>query len=231
HQANNPGNDSYIRQVKNVPVEVPIRRGNVKKHKICDPAVGDAIHRIADSAADDESKRNGSKPVFCPCEPYRQQQHCRGLECEQYPQPDRPLGLKQAVADSPVAGENDVEERAYAHRSIGRKIEHKQQIQFTGLVEEASDRRDGKSKTCLRANELQALTPPPCAWLPIRATPAHRAARRPDIPDRRQSSSEFSTSARIWCLQQDWARRQRPPRPADETQYQAHCHGRASRPK
>jgi hypothetical protein len=39
-QPNNPGNDGYVGQVENVPVEPPIRCRNVKKDEIGDPTVG-----------------------------------------------------------------------------------------------------------------------------------------------------------------------------------------------
>src|SRR5262245_56002395 len=36
-QTNNPGNDGYVGEVKNVPIELPIRRRNVEKDEIGDP--------------------------------------------------------------------------------------------------------------------------------------------------------------------------------------------------
>ena len=48
-----------------------------------------------------------------------------------------------------------------------------------------------------RIGHAASPTPPPCAWLPIRAAPGRRAASRRDIADRARPPARFSTSARI----------------------------------
>jgi hypothetical protein len=47
---------------------------------------------------------------------------------------ERPLGLKEAVADACVARKNDVEKRAEPYRSIGSKIKYRQKVEFAELV-------------------------------------------------------------------------------------------------
>src|SRR6185503_12267568 len=55
-QADNPGNDGHVGHVKYIPIEPPIGRGNVEKHEISDPTIGQAVDGIADRAADDQAK-------------------------------------------------------------------------------------------------------------------------------------------------------------------------------
>ena len=56
-QAYHPGNDGYISEVKNVPVEAPSRGFDVKQHEIGHPAIGQPVDGVADGPADDQAER------------------------------------------------------------------------------------------------------------------------------------------------------------------------------
>src|SRR6476646_2443073 len=79
-QANNPGNDGYIGQVKNIPIELPIRRRNVEKDEIGDPSIGQTVYGVAKGSADDQAQREGGEPVFGARKPDPEQQHGDRLE-------------------------------------------------------------------------------------------------------------------------------------------------------
>src|SRR5215475_2858080 len=149
-QANNPGNDRHIGQVKNVPIKSPIRRGNVKKNKIGNPTIGQTVDGVPKCPAYDQSQGECGESILGVCKPDQEQGHRNKLEAQQHPLSNRPLGLEQAVADARIAREDNVDERANSDRLIGRKVEDKQQVNFAGLVENAGDCRNGKSKPRLR---------------------------------------------------------------------------------
>src|SRR5262245_10966256 len=111
-QANNPGNDGHVGQVKNIPNEVPIRPGNVKKHEIGDPTISQSIYGIADRPTHNQTESEGRESVFGVRQPDPKQQDGNCLECKQNPLTERPLALKKSVADPGVARENNIDEWA-----------------------------------------------------------------------------------------------------------------------
>src|SRR5262245_35553071 len=153
-QPNNPGNDGHIGEVKNIPIEVPIGRGNVKKDEIGDPTIGQPIDCVAHRPTHNQTEREGRESVFGVRQPDPKQQHGNRLERKQNPLAERPLGLEKPIADTGVARENNIDEWAQPDRAIGGKIEDKQKIEFTGLINRTDDRSYGKSKACLWTGEI-----------------------------------------------------------------------------
>src|SRR5262245_40347133 len=111
-QPNNPGNDGHIGEVKNIPIEVPIRRGHVKKDEIGDTTISQSIDGIADSPTNNQNDGGRREPVCGVRQPDQKQQDGNRLECEQNPLTERPLALEKPVADPGVARENNIDERA-----------------------------------------------------------------------------------------------------------------------
>src|SRR5262249_23347369 len=146
-QADNPGNDGYIREVKNVPVKAPVGRGNVEKDEIGDPPVGQAVDGVAESTSDDQAKGERGEPVMHTRKPKHEQQDSNRFEAQQYPLAERSLRLKKSVADARIAGEDDVDEGAEPDRSVGGEIKNEQQVDLGTLVERADDCSDGQSET------------------------------------------------------------------------------------
>src|SRR5262249_45748182 len=98
-QPNYPGNDSHIGEVKNIPIEVPIRRGNVKKAKTAHQTLTKSSEGFAARPPHNQTERERREPVFGVRQPDPKQQDGNRLECEQNPLTERPLALEKPVAD------------------------------------------------------------------------------------------------------------------------------------
>ena len=153
-QADNPGNDGDIGEVKNVPVKAPIRRGNVEKDEIGNPAIGQAVDGIANCTADNQAEGERDQPVLRAGKPEHEQQDRNCLEAQQNPLAEWPLVLEKPVADARIAREHDIDKRAESYRSVGGEIENKQQVNLGSLVERADDCGDGQSETRQRAGKI-----------------------------------------------------------------------------
>src|SRR5262249_11251515 len=146
-QADNPGNDGYIREVKNVPVKAPVGRRNVEKDEIGNPPVGQPVDGVTESPSYDQAKGERGEPVLHPRKPKHEQQDGNRFEAQQYPLAERSLRLEKPVADARIAGEHDVDKGAQPNRSVGGEIKNEKQVDLGSLVERADDCSDGQSET------------------------------------------------------------------------------------
>src|SRR4029077_11680724 len=134
---------------------------------------------------DDQPKGGGGEPRPRPGEPDPQERHDHGLECEQRPLAERALLRKQAVADSRVPGENEIDPRHQRHLVAAAELEHIHEPKLHRLIDDAGHRgyrepeRAQESPTIAPTRAFLPRTrhagprpiPLPCAWLPIPAMP------------------------------------------------------------
>ena len=73
-----------------------------------------------------------------------------GLEREQRPLPERPILLEQPVADAPVPGQHQVEERGQGHDAAGAEIEAEQHPELERLVDDGAGQRHAEAEAAER---------------------------------------------------------------------------------
>ena len=92
-QATTPATMATSARLKTYQLNRQLAVGNVKKHEIGDPAIGQPVDGIADRPADDEAERQRGQPVCGPRQPDPEQQHRHRLEAEQHPLAERALAV------------------------------------------------------------------------------------------------------------------------------------------
>ena len=128
HQSHHAGNDRRIRKIKYIPLERPGGCAEVKQGEIHDGIVYQAIDRVADRPPDNQAKRQARQQRPGAHQPGQEEHHGGHLEAKQYPLPQWPRLLEQAVADAPVPGEHQVEERRDPYPVAFPEAETVQQI-------------------------------------------------------------------------------------------------------